>query len=211
MTSIGQQPRSPSPELEYLDEEMHTVSPRPPTPESLDNVEPENNNLDEDLLDGLQVEEDPNVPPEDEPSPPGDEEDETSPPSDEEDEPPITLERMQTNLQFVRMIEEATLESQFSPAELEAFRDPQELGLSPSDDRDLRLSISFFISGLDHNTSQRHYASECQNIMDAYPDLEMLSVTNVLRGSPDVPRGRARKLSPAGRLTINAVAHWPEP
>ena len=62
VTSIGQQPRFPSPELEYLDEEMHTVPPRPPTPESLDNVEPENNNLDEDLLDGLQVEEDPNVP-----------------------------------------------------------------------------------------------------------------------------------------------------
>ena len=88
---------------------------------------------------------------------------------------------MQTNLRFVRMIEEATLESQFSSAELEAFQDPQELGLSPSDDRDLRLSISLFISGLDHNASQRHYASSRQSIMDAFPDSEMLSYDQVKR------------------------------
>ena len=79
------------------------------------------------------------------------------------------------------MIEEATLESRFSPAELEAFRDPQELGFSPSDDRDLQLSISFYILGLDHNSSQRHYASLHQNIMDAYPDSEMLSYNQVKR------------------------------
>ena len=37
------------------------------------------------------------------------------------------------------------------------------------------------------------------------------TVTNVLRGSPDMPRGRTRKSSPADRLTINAITRWPEP
>ena len=39
--------------------------------------------------------------------------------------------------------------------------------------------------------------------------LEGVGVTNVLRGSPDVPRGRSRKSSPADRLTIKTVARWP--
>ena len=39
--------------------------------------------------------------------------------------------------------------------------------------------------------------------------LQFMCVTNVLRGSPDVPRGRSRKSSPADRLTIKTVARWP--
>ena len=101
------------------------------------------------------------------------------PPSNNEDDPSITLENMKTNLQFVRMVEEVTLESQLSPAELRTFRNPQRLVFSPTDDKNLRLSISFYISGLDHNSSERHYASSCENIQDAFPDLEMLSYDQV--------------------------------
>ena len=85
------------------------------------------------------------------------------------------------NLQFVRMVEEATLESQFSPAELDAFQNPQELRFSPTDDKYLRLSISFYISGLDHNSSEKHYASSRENIREAWPDSEMLSYDQVKR------------------------------
>ena len=85
-------------------------------------------------------------------------------PSDDEDDPNITLESMKTNLQFVRMVEEATLESQLSPAELYAFRHPQRLTFSPADDKYLRLSISFYILGLDHNASERHYTNSRENI-----------------------------------------------
>ncbi|KAF9649673.1 hypothetical protein BDM02DRAFT_3128165 [Thelephora ganbajun] len=95
--------------------------------------------------------------------------------SDDEDDPHITLESMKTNLQFVQMIEEATLEAQFSPTELHAFQNPQELWFSPSDDPDLSFSISFFISTLDHLQSQKAYTSTCKNIQEWFPKSEMLS------------------------------------
>ena len=79
------------------------------------------------------------------------------------------------------MIEEATLASQFSPAELQAFKKPQEIQFSPSDDPDLRLSIKFFISSLDHPSSQKHYASSREDIQERYPDSEMLSYDQVKR------------------------------
>jgi len=105
----------------------------------------------------------------------------TPPGSDDEDDPHITLEQMKTNLQFVRMVEEATLESQFGPAELRAFQNPQELQDSPSDDPDLELSISFYISSLDHASSERAYAKSRRNILKRYPDSNMLSFDRVKR------------------------------
>ena len=86
---------------------------------------------------------------------------------------------MKTNLQFIWMVEEATLESQLSPAELYAFGHPQQLTFSPANNKYLRLSISFYISGLDHNASERHYASLHENIQDIFPDSEMLSYDQV--------------------------------
>lgn len=118
--------------------------------------------------------------------PPESDEDEPPPPPDDEDDPLITLETMKTNLQFVRMVEEATLESQFSPTELDAFRNPQELQFSPSDDPDLCLSISFFIAGLDHLQSQKSYASAREDIKHRYPDSEMLSYDQVKRRVSDL-------------------------
>ena len=162
---------------------MRPASPRPPTPDGFDNLEPENSDLDEDLLDGLRTEADPStLPPEDDPPPPpSDDEDGYPSSSDDEDDPLITLESMRTNWRFIQMVREATLESQLGPAELDTFRNPEEIKFSPSEDRDLRLSISFFISGLDHNASQEHYASSRQNIKDAYEDSEMLSYDQVKR------------------------------
>ena len=112
----------------------------------------------------------------------GDEDEGDTPPaSDDEDDPHITLEHMKTNLQFVRMVEEATLKSQFTAAELRAFRNPQELQASPSDDPDLKLSISFYISSLDHASSERAYAASRRNILERYPDSNMLSYDQVKR------------------------------
>ena len=173
---------------------MCPASPRPPPPDKLDNIEPESDNLNEALVAGLLSEADQSMlPPEDEPPPP--------PPSDNEDDPPppppppppplsddvrITLEDMKTNLKFIRMVEEATLESQFTPAELNTFRNPKELDFLPFADRDLRLLISFYISGLDHHSSQRSYASSRQDIKNAHPDSEMLSYDQVKRKVTDL-------------------------
>ena len=100
--------------------------------------------------------------------------------SDEsDDEPHITLANMKSNLEFVGMVENATLESQFSPAVLRDFRNPQGLQFSPSDDEDLRLSIKLFISSLDHNQSQIGYAKNREAILDRYPDSEVLSYDRV--------------------------------
>ena len=111
---------------------------------------------------------------------------EDPPPSDNEDDPHITLEHMKTNLQFIRMVEEATLESQFSPAELQAFRNPQENRSSPSDDPDLRLSILFYISTLNHLQSQKAYASNRSIIRDEFLESKMLSYDQVKRRVSDL-------------------------
>ena len=114
---------------------------------------------------------------------PRDDEDEgdTPPASDDEDDPHITLEHMKTNLQFIGMVEDTTLESQFSAAELRAFRNPEELRASPSNDPDLKLSISFYISSLDHASSERAYAASRRNILTRYPNSNMLSYDQVKR------------------------------
>ena len=111
---------------------------------------------------------------------------EDPPPSDNEDDPNITLEHMKTNLQFIRMVEEATLESQFSPTELEAFRNPQENRSSPSDDPDLRLSTRFYISTLNHLQSQKAYTSNRDIIRDEFPGSKMLSYDQVKRRVSDL-------------------------
>jgi hypothetical protein len=75
-------------------------------------------------------------------------------PDEEVNDPAITLESLQTDLLFIEMVENASLGSQFSPAELYALRNPQETRFSPFDDKDLWLSISFYISSLNHAQSQ---------------------------------------------------------
>ena len=77
------------------------------------------------------------------------------------------------------MLEEATLESQFSPDELEALRNPQELSSSPSEDPDLLLSISSYITNL--NVSQDIYRKNHLNIQRRSPEVKMLSYDQVKR------------------------------
>ena len=77
------------------------------------------------------------------------------------------------------MLEEATLESQFSPDELEALRNPQELSSSPSEDPDLLLSISSYITNL--NASQDIYRKNRLNIQRRSPEVKMLSYDQVKR------------------------------
>ena len=79
------------------------------------------------------------------------------------------------------MVQEATLETQFTPAELHTFRNPRELHFFLSDDPDLCLSIKFFISTLDHLTSQRAYTSAREDILERYPDSGMLSYDQAKR------------------------------
>ena len=86
---------------------------------------------------------------------------------------------MRTNSQFVQMIREATLESHFNPAELHSLQNPQESNFSPSHNPDLCLSIKFFMLTLDHLTSQRAYADTHDDILEHYPDSEILSYDQV--------------------------------
>ena len=114
-------------------------------------------------------------------------EDEPSPGSDsEEDDPEITLENMKIDLKFIRLVEKATLESQFTAAELHALRNPQESLSSPSDDPDLWLSIRFFISSLDHRQSQKAYSESRLDIQEHFPEAQMLSYDRVKRQVSDL-------------------------
>ena len=123
----------------------------------------------------------------DEEDPPPPKFEDSNPESDESDEEPhITLAKLRSNMEFIQMVKEATLDSQFTPDELRKFRNPQPIQFSPSDDQDLRLSIKFFISSLDHNQSQEAYASNREDILDRYPDSGMLSYDQVKRRVSDL-------------------------
>ena len=113
--------------------------------------------------------------------PPSDSDSDETPPGDDEDDSHITLESMRENFRFVQMVREATLTTQFSPAELHSLENPRPLELSPSDDPDLLLSIKSFISTLDHTTSQEGYADIRDIILERYPKSGMLSYDRVKR------------------------------
>ncbi|KAF9642956.1 hypothetical protein BDM02DRAFT_3068228, partial [Thelephora ganbajun] len=83
------------------------------------------------------------------------------------------------SLKFIQMLEDATLESQLDPEDLEEFRNPQAHLSTPSDDPDLLLSISCFIDLL--NSSQEAYDKICKNIRKRDPQIEMLSYNRVKR------------------------------
>ena len=116
--------------------------------------------------------------PPDSPPPPEFEDSESD---ESDDEPHITLANMRTNLEFVQMVEEATLASQLTPDDLRNFKNPQGLRFSPSDDPDLRLSIKLYISSLDHKVSQEGYSGNRESIRDRYPQSELLSYNQVKR------------------------------
>ena len=79
------------------------------------------------------------------------------------------------------MVEQATLESQLSSAELHTLRNPGQLQVSPSDDLDLLLSVALYISSLDHLVSQKAYTSTCEALQMRYPNSGVLSYDQVRR------------------------------
>ena len=102
-------------------------------------------------------------------------------PEEEDDDPAITLETLKTDLQFIGMVEDATLESQFSPAELHALRNPQETRTSLLDDKELRLAISLYISSLDRKQSQTAYDENRDSILECYSESNLLSYDQAKR------------------------------
>jgi hypothetical protein len=71
------------------------------------------------------------------------------------------------------MLENVTLESQLAPEDLDALRNPTPHPSTPSDDPDLRLSISCFIGLI--NSSREAYETICEGIQERFPTAEMLS------------------------------------
>ena len=102
-------------------------------------------------------------------------------PNSGEDDPRITLERMRTDEQFIRMAREATLRSQFTSAQFTAFLNPQGDEPPPSDEDGLLLSVKFYIASLDHAQSQRAYTKSRSIILECFPGSKMLSYDQVKR------------------------------
>lgn len=166
-TSLDQEPRScpPSPPLLEADD-LEDQDPSSSSP--LEAANQENLDLDEDFDD---IGED------------------TCPPCDEvpplpDDLPavtndPVVLPKIIESLRFIEMLENATLESQLAPEDLEAIRNPTPHSSTPTEDPDLLLSISAFIDFL--NCSQEAYENMRKNIQRRDPSIEMLSYHKVKR------------------------------
>jgi hypothetical protein len=86
---------------------------------------------------------------------------------------------MRTTLAFIRMLGEAGLESQFSPGELEKFRNPHEISFFLSDDLDLLLSVANCVANL--NASQDIYTKNRLNYQRRNPEVKILSYDQVQR------------------------------
>ena len=86
---------------------------------------------------------------------------------------------MRTALDFVRMVKESTLASQFDPEELAELLEPQAHTSTPPDDPDLKLSLLNYISFI--GCSQDAYEAAWQNTRQCYPNIEILSHYRVER------------------------------
>ena len=82
-----------------------------------------------------------------------------------------------TSVEFIRMVKDATLESQFSPEELAALRDPQENDSTPEDDPYLKFSIRNFIDLL--GCARDKYSAVRENYLELHPDAPVLSYDQV--------------------------------
>jgi hypothetical protein len=160
-----------------LDREPAPHSPSPPLPatDDLDEQEDEESILCDPIFDDSD-EEDPLLYSSDNEERPRSPLPDNLPPATNE---PIVYGEIIESLKFVQMVEDATLESQLSPEDCEALRNPQAHSSTPSDDPDLLLSISCFIDLL--NSSQEAYERICDNIKKRDPRIEMLSYDRVKR------------------------------
>ena len=118
-------------------------------------------------------------PPSSDPGPPSSDSGNSSPGSSgrntpiEDEYPPATLPKIRNSLEFIRMVKEATLASQFDPEELTEFLNPWEHDSMPPDDPALKLSLLNFISFMGH--PQSAYESARRNLRQCFPDIELLS------------------------------------
>ena len=96
-----------------------------------------------------------------------------------EDYPPTAIPRICTTINFIHLVEEATLASQFDPEELAELLDPLEHQSMPPDDPEFKLSLLNFISFM--SLSQTAYEEACQNIQQCFPDIEILLYYQVER------------------------------
>jgi hypothetical protein len=97
---------------------------------------------------------------------------------------PVILPKILESLEFIRMVKDATLESDFSAEDLHALRNPTPHSSTPSNDTDLLLSVSSFIDLL--NSSQDAYEKMRANIQRRDPHIEMLSYSRVKRAVQDL-------------------------
>jgi hypothetical protein len=116
----------------------------------------------------------------------GDEEsDEERPPSPPFDRAPLTTDEpivmpeFLEALKFSQMVRDATLESQLSPEDIAALRNPRAHSSTPVDDEDLLLSIANFIDLM--TGSQEAYDNISRNIQRRDPTIEPLSYDRVRR------------------------------
>ena len=170
---------SPSPEIDHFNGRNPLSPPRASPTSNLDDIDPE--------IDGPGEDPPPSDVDEDSPSD-EDEEERHDNDIDNEDDPMVTWDDMKIMLQFIRMLKEADLGSQFSPDELETFRNPQAISSSPSDDPDLLLSISNYVANL--NASQDIYIKNHLNIQQRFPGVNILSYNQVERRVSGLTGGR---------------------
>ena len=94
------------------------------------------------------------------------------------------MEKTRTVLEFIQMVKEATLASQFDTEDLAEFLEPSEHTSTPSDDLSLKLSLLNFISLMGY--PQDTYEATRRNIQNCHPDIELLSLYQVERRARDL-------------------------
>ena len=104
---------------------------------------------------------------------------------DDDRYPPAAVDRIKVALEFIRLVKEATLASQFSAEDLADFLNPLEHDSTPDDNPDLMLSLQTFVGLL--GCSQGDYERMRQYTHQRDPNIKMLSYYQVER--------RARVLS----------------
>ena len=87
--------------------------------------------------------------------------------------PPATLLKICNSLEFIQMVKDATLASQFEPEKLAELLEPREHVSMPPDDPVLKLSLLNFVSFMGH--SQSAYEEARRNLQECFPDIELLS------------------------------------
>ena len=98
--------------------------------------------------------------------------------------PPATRPHIRTALDFIELVRNATLASQFDPEELVDFLNPEELESTPPDDPNLKLSILNYLSLI--GSSQGTYEAIRQNIQQCAPGVDLLSHYQVERHARDL-------------------------